>query len=69
MAHYYSFAMPSDTTDTIVTATELKANVCDILNRVAYTKTTIAIERHGKIVAHIVPAPKLLKKRKMAKAA
>jgi prevent-host-death family protein len=59
--------MSPDVADTIVTATELKANVCDILNRVAYTKTTIAVERHGKIVAHIIPAPKLLKKLKNTK--
>lgn len=40
-----------------VTATELKNNTCDILNRVMYGNLTACIERHGKVVAHIVPKP------------
>ncbi len=38
-----------------VTATELKNNSADILNRVYYEKKTALIERHGKVIAMLNP--------------
>ncbi len=45
-----------------VTATELKRNPADILNRVAYERKTALVERHGKIIAEISPAKAAIKK-------
>lgn len=45
-----------------VTATELKRNPADILNRVAYERKTALVERHGKIIAEISPTKTAVKK-------
>jgi len=39
----------------IITSTDLKTDTADILNTVIYAKTDVAITRHGKVVARIVP--------------
>ncbi|MCA9369763.1 MAG: type II toxin-antitoxin system prevent-host-death family antitoxin [Pseudomonadales bacterium] len=38
-----------------ISATQLKNNTADILNRVAYEQVEILIKRHGKTVAKITP--------------
>lgn len=38
-----------------ISATDLKNSVSEVLNTVYYKKTTAIIERHGKIIAHIIP--------------
>ena len=38
-----------------ITASDLKKNTADILNRIIYNNSTAVIERHGKIVAKIIP--------------
>lgn len=43
---------------TIVTATELKNNAADILNRVYYEKKIAIVERYGEPIARIVPVEK-----------
>lgn len=44
---------------TTVSATELKNRVADILNDVAFKGSTAIIERHGKVIAKLVPAGNL----------
>jgi prevent-host-death family protein len=44
-----------NTNKVTVSATELKNNTSEILNRVEYGKETVSISKHGKIVADIVP--------------
>jgi len=43
---------------TAVTATELKNNTADILNRVYYEKKIAIVERYGEPIARIVPVEK-----------
>lgn len=44
---------------TTVSATELKNKVSDVLNEVAFKGNTAIIERHGKIIAKLVPPSNL----------
>ena len=46
-----------------VTATELKNNVADILNRVIFTGVETVILRHGKPVAKITPIERISERR------
>ena len=41
-----------------VTATELKNNPSEIINRVHYEKKTAFIERYGKVIARMIPETK-----------
>jgi prevent-host-death family protein len=38
-----------------VTASELKNNLAEVLNKVAFGNTRVEVERHGKVIAEIVP--------------
>ncbi|MDQ3098389.1 MAG: type II toxin-antitoxin system prevent-host-death family antitoxin [bacterium] len=42
-------------TNKIISATELKNNTSEILNRVEYGNEIVSISKHGKVVADIVP--------------
>ncbi len=51
--------------DTIsVTASELKNNVSEILNKVHFGKVTAIVEKHGKPIAKIMPVVEKKKTRK-----
>ena len=39
-----------------ISATELKKNTSEVLNKVFYEKVTAIVERHGKPFAKIIPA-------------
>lgn len=41
-----------------ISATELKRNASDVLNRVYYGKRTMIVERHGEPIVKIVPFEK-----------
>lgn len=38
-----------------VTATELRKNAADILNRVYYEKKIALVDRHGTVIARLIP--------------
>ena len=40
-----------------ISTTELKEKISEIINEVNYGKAEITVERHGKVVAKIVPIP------------
>lgn len=42
----------------VVSATELKNKVSEILNKVIFTNTEMIVERHGKPVVKITPLPR-----------
>lgn len=44
-----------------VTATELRKNAADILNRVYYEKRTALVERAGRVIVRMVPGELLSK--------
>ena len=50
-----------------ISATELKSNTADILNRVFYENIIVEVERHGKPIVEIRPKKAESRKRKSLK--
>ncbi len=50
-------AQITESTPTIVTATELAKNLSDILNRVKYKGEHFEVRRNGEVIARIDPPP------------